>query len=40
MTEKETLEKLNRYTYKALKKKTIVFENLLEFVESLPDTEE
>lgn len=36
----ETLEKLNRYTYKALKKKTIVFENLLEFVESLPDTEE
>lgn len=36
----ETLEKLNRYTYKALKKKTIVFENLLEFAESLPDTEE
>lgn len=36
----ETLEKLNRYAYKALKKKTIVFENLLEFVESLPETEE
>lgn len=36
----ETLEKLNRYAYKDLKKKTIVFENLLEFAESLPDTEE
>jgi D-glycero-D-manno-heptose 1,7-bisphosphate phosphatase len=36
----ETLEKLNRYAYKALKKKTIVFENLLEFAESLPDTED
>ena len=36
----ETEEKLNRYTYKDLKKKTMIFDDLWEFVSSLPDTEE
>ena len=33
----ETLELLDRYTYRDLKKKTIVFENLMAFAQSLPE---
>lgn len=36
----ETEEKLKRYTYKDLKKKTIVFDDLWDFVSTLPDTED
>lgn len=36
----ETLEKLNRYSNKKLKKKTLVFENLFAFAQALPYNEE
>jgi len=35
----ETLELLDRYTYRDLKKKTIVFDNLMAFAQSLPESD-
>jgi histidinol phosphatase-like enzyme len=36
----ETLKELNRFTYRNLKKKTMIFDNLWSFAETLPWNEE